>query len=51
MGRVVKTQTFEAIIRHSGVDPDNFIGIGRPGFDVRQLNYPEVLNDEELLFL
>lgn len=38
--------TVEAIIRNTGVDPDNFIGIGRHGFDAGQ-NYPELLNDEE----
>lgn len=42
-----RSQTVEAIIRHTGVHPDNFIGIGRPGFDLGQVNYPEVLNDEE----
>jgi hypothetical protein len=43
-----RSQTVEAILRHTDVDPYNFIGIGRPGFAGNQVNYPEVLNDEDV---
>lgn len=40
-------QTINAIFRNTNVHPDNFIGIGRPGFEVG-VNYPAVLNDEDI---